>query len=232
MIRSSDTTTTTTTSKKRDLDDGDKDGRDVKKSKKTKKLKLSRGEFKDTISLTFGDRAENHVGMQVLGELAEEGFTPSEIKKIADKFEEMGCKCELVQLNKLLEADDLKPEEGESTEAVFLIIRDGLSKLTGYKSAADKLYREQRKLDFDKKAKMRGRVVNKHARWNLCYAEKSQEPDYEAGKGRVVGFDEVPKLNCVRRLFPSFMGTKAKDLCAELNMYYDLKNCGIGFSRR
>jgi hypothetical protein len=38
---------------------------------------------------------------------------------------------------------------------------------------------EQIKLDWDQKAKMYGRVVNKSARYNLCYNLIPQEPDYE-----------------------------------------------------
>ena len=35
---------------------------------------------------------------------------------------------------------------------------------------------------------MRGRVVNKHARHNLCYANKAQKADYENKKGTGDGF--------------------------------------------
>lgn len=208
------------------VDVGDEKKRKLKKNgdemKMLKKKTLKR-DFVDTISLTFGDRAENHAGMQILGSLASEGFTHKDLVDVSSKFTKIGCKCELIHLNKLLE------DPNEATPAHFLIIRDGLAKLVDHKRAADKLYKEQRKLKFDKKAKMRGRVVNKRARWNLCFDETSQEPDYASGKGRVVAFSEVPKLNYVRDKFPSFFGEKGKNLCAELNMYYDLEKCGIGF---
>ncbi len=41
-------------------------------------------------------------------------------------------------------------------------------------------------------ALMRGAVKEKRARHNLCYADFAQEPDYPAGKGRVVPFTELP----------------------------------------
>ena len=206
------------------VDDDDERKRKLKNGdKKMLKKKMLKRDFDSTISLTFGDRAENHVGMQILGSLASEGFTHKDLLDVSSNFEKKGCECELIHLNKLLD------DPNEATPAYFLIIRDGLAKLVDHKRAADKLYKEQRKLKFDKKAKMRGRVVNKRARWNLCFDEKSQEPDYAAGKGRVVAFYDVPKLNYVRDKFPSLFGEKGKKLCAELNMYYDLEKCGIGF---
>lgn len=32
-------------------------------------------DYKNTITITFGDQAENHVGMQKIGKMANEGFT-------------------------------------------------------------------------------------------------------------------------------------------------------------
>lgn len=78
-------------------------------------------------------------------------------------------------------------------------------------------------------AGVRGRVVNKHARWNLCYADTHQVADIAAGKGTILAFDEVPCLNQVRTVLPCILGEAAKGLFAELNYYYDVKECGIGF---
>jgi hypothetical protein len=76
---------------------------------------------------------------------------------------------------------------------------------------------------------MYGRVVTKHARHNLCFAVEPQEPDYAAGKGRVVAFAQTPLLSQARANLSEILGSKAKDLAAEGNYYYDLQNCGIGF---
>jgi len=35
--------------------------------------------FTDTMTLTFGDRAENHKGMQIIGQAAETGFTEQDL---------------------------------------------------------------------------------------------------------------------------------------------------------
>ena len=56
------------------------------------------------------------------------------------------------------------------------------------------LFDEQDVLEKDTQAFMYGRVVNKHARHNLCFSEEQQEPNYEEGKGRVYAFNEVPLL--------------------------------------
>ena len=38
--------------------------------------------------------------------------------------------------------------------------------------------KEMGNLQWDKKAKMYGKVVNKHARYNICFGNESQDPDY------------------------------------------------------
>ena len=52
----------------------------------------------ETVTLTFGDCAENHVGMEQIGERSEVGFNLKELQKAQEKFEEKGCKTELVDL--------------------------------------------------------------------------------------------------------------------------------------
>ena len=54
---------------------------------------------------------------------------------------------------------------------------------------------------MDKKVLMRGRIVNKLARWNTCYSEKSQEHDIENGKGTIVAFNQVRKLRKIYHYF-------------------------------
>ena len=95
---------------------------------------------------------------------------------------------------------------------------------------ATDLVREQKDLVWDTKAKMRGKVVNKRARHNLCFDEEKQEPDYENGKGTIVGFDEVPLTQHIRDSLPGYFGEKANALKAEGNLYYDISVCGIGVS--
>ena len=56
------------------------------------------------------------------------------------------------------------------------------------------MFDELKELNWDKKAIMRGKVVNKKARYNLCFSNFSQEPDYDNGKGRIYNFKNIQKL--------------------------------------
>lgn len=173
-----------------------------------------------TISLTFGDQAENHVGMQMIGKKAKEGFTYSEIRKLYQKYRD-DYKCKFIKLH-----SNLPSKKRKNNRAAVLIIHEGLKI---FDVSSKKLWKEQRKLKFDKKALMRGRVVNKIARYNLCYGDKRQKPKYKKGKGRVINFKTVPLMNKVRKGMKEVFGRKAKNLVAELNYYYDVSKCGIGF---
>lgn len=175
-----------------------------------------------TYTLTFGDRAENHRGMQIIGTQARDGFTYQDLRDIKINFENAGATCKLIKLNRYL------PESIDVDKAYILIIRNGVDYVSD-KVSADKLYVEQENLEYDKKAFMYGRVVNKNARYNLCFSEKSQKADYEIGKGTIVAFHNVKTLNRMRKTLSDFFGVKAKDLQIEANFYYDIDKCGIGY---
>ena len=184
-------------------------------------------DFKRCFTITYGDQAENHKGMQVIGELAEKGFNLQDLLFAKNNFEKLGSICELIDLR-----DSVKDEEIKNNldPAYVLIIRNGVGAiLKDLKKTSDDMYDEQKVLDVDKKAKMYGRVVNKHARHNLCFSTESQEPDYENGKGRIVSFDNVPLTNYVRNKIPEIIGQIGENLQAEGNYYYDTSKCGIGY---
>lgn len=162
------------------------------------------------ISLTFGDVAENHRGMQRIGTLSAHGFQLSDLQRIQSLFEARGAECELVTL-----MDD----------AYFLHISNGVHALN---VNADDLMIEQLALEKDTKAFMYGRVVNKHARHNLCFGETHQEPVYEEKKGRIYAFHEVPLLSECRNELQALIGT-TNPLQVEGNYYYDTNKCGIGY---
>ena len=175
------------------------------------------------MSITFGDQAENHVGMQMIGKGLSRGFSRKDLEKALKRFVKEGYECELISLTDALPSHLRK--EVKEADACVLVVRNGVKAFT----EVEGLYKEQEMLNFDKKAKMKGRVVNKKARWNLCYGEESQDPDYEGGKGTIVGFEKVPQLNRVRELLPKYFGELSEGLVAELNVYYDMESCGIGF---
>jgi hypothetical protein len=178
---------------------------------------------KSTCTITFGDQAENHAGMQVIGRRvnAGDGFAPEDLEGMRLLWEAMGARCELYDLKELGHLKD-----GGAEDACVLVIRGAMGAL---ELDADAMFAEQAGLDHDKKAFMYGRVVQKKARWNVCFGEAPQEPDYEAKKGRVVAWDEVPLLREFREVLPFMFGEKAEDLYGEGNYYYDVKKCGIGF---
>lgn len=173
-----------------------------------------------TITITFGERVENHARMQMIGSLADSGFSIKELESAKSKFEDEGFACELVNLNELLSNNTVKNAE----EAAILIVRNFLGT-----STANKMLYENMRYDWDRRALMKGKVVNKKARWNVCIADEAQEPAYEDGKGRVVKFDDLPVTKNIREILPNYLGEKANNLNAEGNYYYDTKECYIGF---
>jgi alkylated DNA repair dioxygenase AlkB len=174
---------------------------------------------KQTITITYGECAENHAGMQKIGSMAKKGLSLDDLKLIERQFSDSGYVTELIMLG------PSSGVQGVGLDAGILIVRNGVSKYCN----PDSFYREQAALDVDKKAMMRGRVVNKHARYNLCFDDQSQEPDYEAGKGRVVPFSEVPCTMALRQGIGSLHIPALKEVKAEGNYYYDVTKCGIGF---
>lgn len=165
-------------------------------------------------TITFSECVENHAGMQKIGSLAEKGFQFEEIKSVYDKAISEG------KTN--YEFYDLSGPEGtQNLGAAILIIRNGID-------FADELFQEQNNLDYDKKAFMKGRVVNKIARHNLCFADFDQEADFENGKGTIVNFNKLPYTSKARELLPNILGEKANNLFAEGNYYYDINSTYIG----
>ena len=178
-----------------------------------------------TFSLTFGDVAENHKGMQKIGTLSNNGFNLDDINKMKIWFESKGCKCTIINLHWLLEDEKLQ----QDNPAYLLKVKNAVNALLDDENGKNALYKEQDELEKDTKAFMYGRVVNKHARHNLCFGEAHQAPNYEEGMGTVYAFDEVPHLKQIRYKLGEIIGEKGTNLQAEGNYYYDVKKCGIGF---
>lgn len=171
------------------------------------------------ICLTFGERAENHVGMEKIGgELAEHGYSLQELELVKSRFQKRGATCELICLNDTL--------EGTSDEAYVLHVKRGIHYLG---ILGKDLMSKLEKLDWDKKYydTRRSKVLNKNARYNLCFGHSSQEPDYENKKGRIIAYNQVKPLKRLRINLLEIVGED--NLECEGNYYYDLKKTGIGF---
>lgn len=172
----------------------------------------------ELITLTFGDMAENHKGMEQIGQMVPvgQGFQFEDLQEIRVMMEGLDCLCELI---------DLSQEAETNLGAYLLVIRGGVNYFVNDQLA---LFEEQKGLVYDKQAFMYGRVVNKHARWNLCFDEESREPNYENKMGRIVGYDEVPIMKSLMEQIAA-LHPKGENLKVESNYYYDTRKCGIGF---
>lgn len=162
-----------------------------------------------TTTITFCECAENHVGMEKLGRADATGFSLNDLKQFKRSLSAKGIASTIY---------DLKHDD-HTGSAYILVAKDALRLING------DLLAELDALDWDTKALMKGRVVNKHARHNLCFADYDQEPDYNNGKGRVISFSSVPILNELRNILNELTNTH---LLAEGNRYY-AKSCGIGY---
>jgi alkylated DNA repair dioxygenase AlkB len=182
---------------------------------------------KACVTYTFGEVAENHVGMQKIGDINERGFSKQDLQRAQMWFSTQGYKGEVIDLKEgLAELEAGLCEYRESVEEAYvLVVRRGVEAFTN----PDALLKEAENLEWDTKAKMRGRVVNKRARYNLCFGDAGQEPDYEAGKGRIVALPDVPQLNTIRSRLEEVLGEAGRGLKVEGNLYYDTQTCGIGF---
>lgn len=187
-----------------------------------------------TITLTFGDVGENHKGMQQLGQIVDkgQGFNLADLKAMKKQFKTLGCTTKLYHLNKVL--DKIPDVDDLVDDAHVLVIKKGVNKLLEKYSKYnyDQLFEEQKGLNYDTKAFMYGRVVNKNARYNLCFDDVAQEPDYEAGKGKIIAYSSMPKLNSLISKFQEYFGNKFVNphkMKCESNYYYDITQTGISF---
>lgn len=175
------------------------------------------------ITITFGDQAENHKGMQIIGQKANQGYSIQDLTKAKELFESKGLACELIDLTQLLNPE----QRNKADEAKVLVVSNAVDTLLAKsKSNKNQLEQELKNLQWDTKAFMYGRVVNKHARYNLCFGDEEQEPDYEQGKGRIISLNSVPLLKKLRKRLGKFVDG-ADELVGEGNYYYDVSKTGI-----
>ena len=178
------------------------------------------------ICITAGEQSENHVGMQINGSgLSQNGFSVEELAKFKEILEEKGIDSEFYRLDSFLEEEEKNGVE----PAGLLFIRNAIETLTG--ESAEKMLQEQLSFEWDKKYwdTRRSRVLNKRARYNVCYGEDEQKPDYENKKGTIISYLNVPILKKWKETLGFIFGEKATQLEVEGNLYYDTKKCGIGF---
>jgi hypothetical protein len=190
-------------------------------SKKESKNESKKESIKATVStITFGDVAENHARMQKIGTLHDKGYSVEQLLALGETLGSLGLTTEYVSLDAHWTGEDEVPAAG------ILVIRKGVQHILGTADTKD-LQDEHKDLEVDKMALMRGRVVNKRARWNLCFDEEDQEPNYEEGMGRIVSYRRLPLTQRIRETIAKW--TEDELLKGEANYYYDLSKCGIGY---
>ena len=169
-------------------------------------------------TVTFGDRAENETGMQMIGHSVAKGISVATLSELKQKLQNVG----VDSFIKDLAVDQPVPVP----YACVLVIPDGVNKLLG-SGAASQMLKELNSMPKDKTSLMYGRVVNKHARYNNCMADYFQSPDIKNGKGTVVKFEDYPVTNRLRKKLCEMLNQPT--LVGELNHYFDSNTCGIGW---
>ena len=157
-------------------------------------------------------------------ECAENGYSLQDLIITRDYFINLGVDAIIYDLNYPIENLGYYPDD----EAYILIIRQGVNYLLNNKNADD-LKNELINLKWDTKAYMYGQVRNKKARYNLCFSNYDQKPDYANAKGRVISFNNLPILDDLKKKLNKLKINKNTDLVAEGNFYHDVNTCGIGY---
>ena len=211
--------------------------------------------MKRAICITNGEQGENHAGMQMLGNgLADKGYNLEDALKFKEKFENIGGIATLYDLREEClgerkdeckeEAYVLKFEAGVNVLLWNKIEKEVDKALKNKKMYndeikeklfniynAEKLFEEQFSFEWDKKYwdTRRSKVLNKNARWNVCYGEEGQEPDYENKKGTVIAYSQCRVMRSWRKELLDLIEELDEDFVAEGNLYYNVKKTGIGF---
>lgn len=175
----------------------------------------------ETITLTFGNSAENHIGMEIIGNTIKKGYSLDELKNFKNIFENQNKTCYIYDLRDLCK--DIV-NINELDEAYILLVKNIISNIE-----TDNLQEELKNLEWDKKYYdiQRSKVLNKNARYNLCFSDYSQEPDYILRKGRIICYNDVPLLNKFKNELSNVLNEE--NMICEGNYYYDINKCGIGW---
>jgi hypothetical protein len=90
-------------------------------------------------------------------------------------FEDLGAKPEIIQLNDLIQEEDL-PKGLDFDPAYILVVKGGLKNILHEGSNIQDLHKELKSFEWDAKYfdTRRQKVLNKHARRNVCFGEKAQ----------------------------------------------------------
>ena len=171
---------------------------------------------KQCITLTFSNVVENSVGMEQIGDINK--HAPFTIERLTEIYNNYNGEKELIRLT--LDEKD-RPANLIYEPAAILVLRNF------YDDNSKNLFNKLVGLDWDTHALMKGEVKNKTARYNLCFADFEQEPDYINGKGRVIKINSIDQLINLQTQISDLTGYD--DLNAEANYYFNIEKTGIGW---
>lgn len=183
-----------------------------------------------TITLTFAESGENHVGNEIIGEESDSGYSLNDLLQIESYFSNY-TQTEIYDLRKINmeNYDNLE-------EAYILVIKNPYPDLAN--SIFNTLTNGENNggVNWDSKAFMRGEVKNKNARHNLLFSEMNdqngnsifkRDPDYENKMGTIYNFRYFPDLSNLYDVINSFPNGPLNVI--EGNYYYDKSKTYIGF---
>ena len=176
-------------------------------------------------TLTFGDGAENEVGMEIIRSASNltDGLSVDQLRRFERHFVAQGAVCKLVYLAELGKGHaQLVPEAG------VLVVRKGVNFVRQEPHADAAVFSELEAMPKDTQALRPGGIVyNKTARYNNTMGDYSQEPDIQNGKGTVLDFADWPATGALRSSLSSLLG--GIDMVGETNFYHNVDQCGIRF---
>jgi len=167
------------------------------------------------ITITFGDCSENHAGMEKNGNISEIGYTRDDLDIISKYFSTK--EIERIDLTSYLGNENYIGKKPE-----LLIIRNAIENHS-------KIFTELNTLEWDAQYfdTRRKKVLNKHARTNLCFSDYSQTADFENKKGTIINYEKVPQLSIVKNLLLKSINENRFE--CEGNYYKNIHKNGIGW---
>lgn len=177
-----------------------------------------------TITLTFAESGENHIGNEIIGNIADQGYSIEDLIEVYRRFPDNSTIYDLCALDSIEEtgnSDKLEP-------AYLLIVKNPFGCAT---DIYNRLITPEDKygVDWDKKAFMKGRICNKIARHNLLFANLGnnfkRNPDYENKKGTIYNYNFFPELRYLCDEIAKFPNTF--NFIIEGNYYYDVSKTYI-----
>lgn len=178
------------------------------------------------ICITFGEQSENHVGMTKNGDgLSERGYSYQDLIMIKEKLSEKGIESNIVGLHDMI-------TNVECEEAYVLFVNQAVQQLLSSKRER-KLFTELSNLSWDTQYwdQRRSKVLNKQARYNLCFGDEYVTADFDNGNGTMIAYDMVPTLKSLRKKMMNIISSTVDNttLQTEGNYYYNIDKTGIGF---